>query len=728
MKKQTKRLIALILAIAMSLTLLGVDVWATEDKPLEDGSVSAEVNNELDCSPEATPEENETSDESEEETVSEQTCDETTEEAENEAEFDKSGGPQYVDDKSEQEETSESTQDTESVELDVQENQLDNAQTISLNQSYSGYITENTEKNYYKFTLNESGRINLRATAGMNYIYYRIYSAEGEQVWYDQFYWNNTTEQISTDEDIDLTSGTYCFCVEQCYDYTGSYSFTLYFTSADESFSESNGGSNNSMYSADRTYVNQYYYGQIAQNDEKDFYQFTLNQSGRISLTATAKMKYVYYRIYDSSGTQLWYDQFYWNNTTEQISTNVDVDLTSGTYYFCVEQSYDYTGNYNFSLNYTSANESFSESDVSNNNSMETANSISLNQNYNGQIAINDDKDFYKFSVYQDCRINLVATAQIENIYYRIYDASGNKIWSDSYYWNNTTKRIETSENIVLNSGTYYYCVERYSDYTGPFSFTLSQKASPYLSNATISLSSSWYTYDGNRKQPSVTVKLGDEYLTEYDDYYVSYSNNLNAGTATVTVSGRGEYSGTVTKNFTIAKASGYVSAQNVSKNSYYAEQSFYLSAYGSDTLSYESDNSNIQVNQYGRVTVKGSYAGNAYITITSSGSGNYSSAEKTIKVTVTPLKTSLSSVYADGGGKASVYWNWTSSGNGYQIQYSTSKSFSNGNKSKKVNGYNTSYVQLKKLKKGKTYYIRIRTKCGSSYSGWSKAKKVKIY
>ena len=38
-------------------------------------------------------------------------------------------------------------------------------------------------------------------------------------------------------------------------------------------------------------------------------------------------------------------------------------------------------------------------------------------------------------------------------------------------------------------------------------------------------------------------------------DYTVSYKNNTNAGKATVTITGKGKYNGSVTKTFTIQKA-----------------------------------------------------------------------------------------------------------------------------------------------------------------------------
>ena len=63
-------------------------------------------------------------------------------------------------------------------------------------------------------------------------------------------------------------------------------------------------------------------------------------------------------------------------------------------------------------------------------------------------------------------------------------------------------------------------------------------------------------TYDGSAKTPAYTVKSGEKILTAGTDYELSYSNNTNAGTATVTAKGLGNYVGaTGSAEFTIAKA-----------------------------------------------------------------------------------------------------------------------------------------------------------------------------
>lgn len=73
--------------------------------------------------------------------------------------------------------------------------------------------------------------------------------------------------------------------------------------------------------------------------------------------------------------------------------------------------------------------------------------------------------------------------------------------------------------------------------------------------NLDVELSTTSYTYTGNAKTPIVDVKYHDSNLDKGIDYTVKYSNNINVGTATVTITGQGNYTGTKTIEFTIKKA-----------------------------------------------------------------------------------------------------------------------------------------------------------------------------
>lgn len=110
-----------------------------------------------------------------------------------------------------------------------------------------------------------------------------------------------------------------------------------------------------------------------------------------------------------------------------------------------------------------------------------------------------------------------------------------------------------------------------------------------------------------------------------------------------------------------------------------------------------------------------------------------FKTVTKKVKITnkVSVKMTTLSSVKNVKGKKMLVKWKKNTSGNGYQIQYSTSSKFAKGNKTKTISKNSTTSCTISKLSKNKTYYVRICT-CKkvakkTYYSGWSTVKKVKI-
>lgn len=70
-----------------------------------------------------------------------------------------------------------------------------------------------------------------------------------------------------------------------------------------------------------------------------------------------------------------------------------------------------------------------------------------------------------------------------------------------------------------------------------------------------ITLDNTSFIYDGTPKTPAVAVKLGGAALTLNTDYTVRYEDNIHAGTGKAIITGVGNYSGSASKEFTIAKA-----------------------------------------------------------------------------------------------------------------------------------------------------------------------------
>lgn len=83
------------------------------------------------------------------------------------------------------------------------------------------------------------------------------------------------------------------------------------------------------------------------------------------------------------------------------------------------------------------------------------------------------------------------------------------------------------------------------------------------VEDATVALSASKFTYDGKAHEPAATVVVGGITLAPGTDYEISYKDNTNVGTATVSVTGKGNYTGSKSATFEIAKAEAEPSGQN---------------------------------------------------------------------------------------------------------------------------------------------------------------------
>ena len=160
------------------------------------------------------------------------------------------------------------------------------------------------------------------------------------------------------------------------------------------------------------------------------------------------------------------------------------------------------------------------------------------------------------------------------------------------------------------------------------------------LSGCEISLSSSGYTYTGSACRPSVTVRLGSRTLISGSDYTVSYSNNTNAGTAKVTVTGKGSYTGSASKNFTINKASQTLNV-TVPSTTLKKGSTAQITASGTGTITYKSSDTAVaSVSTTGLITAKS--AGKTTITVTAAGNTNYNSSSKSVSITVTETAPSV--------------------------------------------------------------------------------------
>ena len=154
------------------------------------------------------------------------------------------------------------------------------------------------------------------------------------------------------------------------------------------------------------------------------------------------------------------------------------------------------------------------------------------------------------------------------------------------------------------------------------------------ITDENVTVASDALVYNGEEQKPAVTVTVDGSTLTEGTDYRVEYSNNINPGndTAAVKIIGEGDYTGEVTKTFSIGKANQTITASNLSLT--FPNGGKITASGNKGALSYTSSNTSIAaVDASGNVTAKG--AGKATITIKAAETDYYKEGTKQITVTI---------------------------------------------------------------------------------------------
>ena len=104
-----------------------------------------------------------------------------------------------------------------------------------------------------------------------------------------------------------------------------------------------------------------------------------------------------------------------------------------------------------------------------------------------------------------------------------------------------------------INVGEYAVVVTGKGFYTGMTSVTYKVTGRPI--NTLMISEVKPLTYTGKQHRPLVTVSFGETTLVKDQDYYLGYTNNINAGTAKMSIMGLGNYTGYAFLEFDITKA-----------------------------------------------------------------------------------------------------------------------------------------------------------------------------
>ena len=212
-----------------------------------------------------------------------------------------------------------------------------------------------------------------------------------------------------------------------------------------------------------------------------------------------------------------------------------------------------------------------------------------------------------------------------------------------------TDYSVAYSDN--TNAGTATATITGLGTYTGTKSktFTIAAQA---IKGATVTVDANAnLVYDGTAKNPGVTVSktfegaAAQKVFSAETDYDVAYSEGcINVGEYTITVTFKGNYSGTATTTFNISQAAGSINYAeiNVSKTFDDAPFANAITNTGDGTVSYSSNNTGVAtVNaESGLVTIVG--AGEATITATVTDGTNYTYDTKTATYTLSVGKATM--------------------------------------------------------------------------------------
>jgi hypothetical protein len=293
------------------------------------------------------------------------------------------------------------------------------------------------------------------------------------------------------------------------------------------------------------------------------------------------------------------------------------------------------------------------------------------------------------------------------------------------------------------------------------------------LQSAVIQMDTKDYDYTGEEVVPTgVTVTLGDITLDSETDYDLSYKDNVNTGTATITVTGKGNYTGSTKANYYITKPSAVATQKPTAAPTVEPTQEPAIVYTQEPAIVYTQEPATVYTTEPDpwqpetEPTIEPTGEPGIESTM-EPGSWQPTTAPTMAPTTTTPKPTatakattpttqprttstprpSATSTVAPGTGSVSLprgvikkatvqkggkvvlkLGKKAANVSGYRILYSTDKRFPSSNTKY---GYVTgTKFTIKGLKKGKRYYIKVRAcnKTGTewTYGKWSKTVKVK--
>lgn len=303
-----------------------------------------------------------------------------------------------------------------------------------------------------------------------------------------------------------------------------------------------------------------------------------------------------------------------------------------------------------------------------------------------------------------------------------VYDGTP-KTPAVSVYYNG----ILLSENVDYSltysdfvvAGTAKVTVTGINSYTGSVTKVYTIKPITFNSkNLSVTFDKTSLVYYGSAVHPVMYVSFNGQPLVQDVDYKVTYSKNNAPGRATVKITGIGNFAGSVSKTFIISPQK--VNSVSIAKNSATTAtvswgkvdkvSGYEILKYDANKNSFvhavytSADSTSYQFTKLQNSALH-SYIVKAYKTI--DGDKYFGEQSDAVSVFIKPAKAQLTSVTMKNS-TLNVEWKKLDCA-GYEIIYTTDSKFKKGLKTVKIKNSNTTKKAIKKLKKGKKYYVKVR-------------------
>ena len=234
------------------------------------------------------------------------------------------------------------------------------------------------------------------------------------------------------------------------------------------------------------------------------------------------------------------------------------------------------------------------------------------------------------------------------------------------------------------------------------------------LTDCRISLPQNHFPYTGKNIRPVPEITDNGETLRSGIDYKLRYNSCLNAGKASVTVTGTGFYRGTATASYIIDKASQSINAHLSAVKVAVGKTSTISVTGNKGAISFKSSNTKVAtVSTSGKITAK--KVGSVTINVKAEAQTNYHAAYVNLKIKVVPAATT-SVIASNKATGIRITWKKVAGASGYRI-YRDSKLIKTVTK-----GTTVTYTDAKANTNGSKYTYKVIATASTGISNLSKS------